>query len=209
MRSSVLSPASALKSFLLSSSNPEKSCTLFSPPAILKGHVVGPCWFPELLCFERWGLCQGHHTVCWVWWTVQFDFQRLGNQGWACFCNDWCHSLLICQLGKWNPPADEREVWHQKYHMKWHISGKVPRRYTHFNFINTFEHKGRLLQGATAKGREVWKGLSRGVEEPDCAQRFCGLSWLWSLVSVGGVLLAFLHNVFNLCSSLGFSPPLT
>lgn len=157
------------------------------------------CWFPELLCFERWGLCQGPHTVCWVWWTVQFDFQRLGNQGWACFCNDWCHSLLTCQLGKLNPLADERELWHQKCHMKWHISGKVPMRYTDLNFINTFEHKGRLLQGATAKGREAWKGLSRAVEKPDWAQRFCGLSWLWSLVSVGGVLLAFLHNVFNLC----------
>lgn len=37
-------------------------------------------------------------------------------------------------------------------------------RYTHFNFINTFEHKGRLLQGARAKGREVRKGRADGLE---------------------------------------------
>lgn len=62
--------------------------------------------------------------------------------------------------------------------MKWHISGKVPMRYNDFNFINTFEHKGKLLQGATAKGREVWKGWSRGVEEPDYTEV------LWPLVAM-------------------------
>lgn len=72
----------------------------------------------ELLRLRSEGPLPGaHHIVCWTCWKrgkEQFDFQILG---WVCFYNCWCHSLLTCQLGTFDPPADKTNSDTRKCHL--------------------------------------------------------------------------------------------
>lgn len=62
-------------------------------------------------------------------------------------------------------------------------------RYTHFNFINTFEHKFRqIAPGSKSKRKGGPEGPSRWTGDPDCDGGSGALSWLRSFMSAGGDL---------------------